>query len=245
MSTPESLTIHLQSLSTICPYSSATEHDFLVAAGTGQLSKDLVSLYLSQDRLYAAHAYPRFIGQLLAAIPFSSLHAIDSVQELHNRRILNILSYSLQNVVREVGFFGEVAAKHGLKLDGWRERKATRDYTATMAAVGSSGSLDDGLIFLWAMEKVYLDSWKHVRSLLGTSTETSPTTAVIQEFVDNWTNPEFERFVNNLGDLVNSLDIKPDSEAYSRAEEIWARVVELEKDFWPSGEGELAILRIQ
>ncbi len=156
MSAPESLTIHLQSLSTICPYSSATEHDFLVAAGTGKLSKDLVSLYLSQDRLYAAHAYPRFIGQLLAAIPFSSLHAIDSVHELHHRRILNILSYSLQNVVREVGFFGKVAAKHGLELDGWRERKATRDYTATMAAVGSSGSLDDGLIFLWAMEKVRL-----------------------------------------------------------------------------------------
>lgn len=155
MSTSETLTQHLRSLSTITPYSDATEHRFLVSAGTGKLSKELLSLYLAQDRLYAAHAYPRFIGHLVASVPFSSLHPLKSAQEQHNQHLVRVLSYALQNSVRESNyFFIEVAEKFGLQLEGWRERKATRDYMDSMAAFASWGGLADGLVFLWAMEQV-------------------------------------------------------------------------------------------
>lgn len=154
MADKTSLTSHLLALSTPTPYSAATEHKFLTTAGSGLLPDDDLSLYLSQDRLYAAHAYPQFIGLLLASIPFSSLHDLHSPQEKINRRVLELLTYSLQNVVRETSFFVETSEKYGLRLDGWKERKATRDYTAEMIRIGASRSLQDGLIFLWAMERV-------------------------------------------------------------------------------------------
>jgi thiaminase len=150
-----SLTKHLVSLHSIPrPYTAATEHPFLSAAGNGTLSDSLLALWLSQDRIYAAHAYPRFIGLLISKIPFSSSDALDSQEELKNQKILKILAFSLDNVVREAAFFRETSEKWGLDMECWKERKATRDYTAEMAKASSYSSLEDGLIFLWAMEKV-------------------------------------------------------------------------------------------
>ncbi|PIL23360.1 hypothetical protein GSI_14671 [Ganoderma sinense ZZ0214-1] len=241
MSVP--LTTHLVSLSTPRPYSAATEHAFLAAAGTGTLSAPLLSLYLSQDRIYAAHAYPRFLGQLLARVPFSSLHAPDSREERFNSEVVGVLSDALLNVRREVGLFEEVERKYALpSFTGWKERKATQDYTAEMARVGALGSFEDGLVFLWAMERVYLDAWKYVKQLLSHKLgqgEPSPVLLAVQELVQNWTSPEFEKFVDGLADLVNRLDISQMSTASNRTEEIWARVVELEEAFWPVGGEEL------
>ena len=163
----QTLTQHLQSIPTQTPYTAATQHPFLVAAGTGKLSKDLLSLYLSQDRLYAAHAGGRFVGQLAAAVPFSSLDKLNSEREQFNQRIIRLLAYCLQSCVRESHFFFvEVAEKYGLDLDGWHERKATRDYMDAMAAAGSLGTLEDGLVFLWANERVRVDEMSICRSTL-------------------------------------------------------------------------------
>ena len=59
----------------------------------------------------------------------------------------------MQNVVREVGFFGDTAKQYNLKIEGWKERKGTRDYTAEMARLATA-SLEENMVFLWAMEKV-------------------------------------------------------------------------------------------
>ena len=91
---------------------------------------------------------------MLAAIPFSSLDAPELQRERANRDIVRVLSGALANVVREVEFFGEVAAEYGLSVQGWRERKGTRDYTAEMARIGAEGRIEDAMVFLWAMEQV-------------------------------------------------------------------------------------------
>ncbi|KAH9852208.1 heme oxygenase-like protein [Lenzites betulinus] len=240
MSVP--LTAHLASLSTPRPYSAATQHPFLTAAGTGTLPPALLSLYLSQDRIYAAHAYPRFLGQLLARVPVASTDAPDSPAE----RLVGVLADALQNVRREVALFGAVEREEAHALPpfmSWRERKATRDYTAEMARVGALGTFEDGLVFLWAMERVYLDAWSYVKSLLpGQTADEGPALIAVRKLVDNWTSPEFVEFVDGLADLVNGLDISPGSPAYVRAEGIWARVIELEEAFWPVGGEELAVL---
>ncbi|KAI0356009.1 heme oxygenase-like protein [Trametes cingulata] len=234
MSVP--LTQHLVSLSTPRPYCAATEHAFLTAAGTGALPLQLLSLYLSQDRIYAAHAYPRFLGQLLARVPFSSLDAPDSPEERFRNEIVGALADALQNVRREVAMFAEVERTYGLDFAQWRERKATRDYTAEMARVGALGTFEEGLVFLWAMERVYLDAWSYVKSLLhNATTGTGPALPAIKQLVENWTSPEFGKFVHALSDIVDRLAIVPGSPTYLRAEEIWARVVELEEAFWPEG----------
>lgn len=150
----ESLTAHLVSLSTTPTYSAAIEHPFLISAGNSSLKDSLLALWLSQDRTYAAHAYPRFIGSLIANIPFDASHSLSSSEEALNQRILKVLVYSLDNIVREIEFFKQTAEQWGLDMETWKERKGTRDYTAEMARIAGNRRIEDGLIFLWAMEKV-------------------------------------------------------------------------------------------
>lgn len=147
----DTLAKHLRSFPTAVPYTAATQHPFLASAGQLAIKPDLLSFYLSQDRSYAAHAYPRFIGTLISRIPFDST---SPEQAKLNQRILSLLVFSLTNVVREVNFFDDTAKECGLDLEGWKERKGTKDYVAEMARVASLGTLEDGLIFLWAMEQV-------------------------------------------------------------------------------------------
>jgi thiaminase len=149
-----SLTKHLLTLQISPPYSLATQHTFLTQAGKGNLPHSRLALWLSQDRIYAGHAYPCFIGALISRIPFHQADAIFGPKEQHNQKILTILVKCLDNIVQEIGFFGEVAGKWNLNMEGFIERKGTRDYTAEMARISSSGSFTDGLIFLWAMERV-------------------------------------------------------------------------------------------
>ena len=44
--------------------------------------------------------------------------------------------------------------------------------------------------------------------------------------------------------VTPSLEIAPKTPAFTRAEEIWARVVELEEAFWPVGGDELTLLAV-
>ena len=149
-----SLTQHLLELKTSVGYSAAIDHPFLQNASLGTVNHDLLGLWLAQDRLYAAHAYPRFIGSLISLIPFHASHAIGSDEENHTNRILDVLTFALTNVIREVNFFKDTAREWNLKIEGWGERKGTRDYTAEMARVTGGSGFVDGLVFLWAMEKV-------------------------------------------------------------------------------------------
>ncbi len=150
------LTNHLSTSSK--NYTEATEHPFLRAIADGTAPIELLSLWLSQDRIYAAHAYPRFIAHLITHIPFSSSDSIASPRESANQHLLRILSFCIQNVVNEAQFFLRTAEKYGLDLDCWAERKETKAYVETMLRVGSECTLEEGLIFLWAMEKVRFSS---------------------------------------------------------------------------------------
>lgn len=218
------LTTHLASLREDL-YSVATRtHPFLAAAGSGKLPASTLGYWLSQDKIYASQAYPKFIGHTIAGIPYE-----DATREALNKRVLSILLFSLQNVVREVGFFGETAQQYGLKIEGWKERKGTRDYTAEMARLASA-SLEENMVFLWAMEKAYLDVWTNVKSGLGAS---SISGQPINDLSENWTCEEFVKFVDDLGDIVDDFDIQPDSASWKRAEEVWERTIELEASFWP------------
>ncbi|KAM6503372.1 heme oxygenase-like protein [Amanita muscaria] len=238
-----SLTQHLLSLSTTAPYSAAVNHPYLKAAANGTLNHNLHALWLSQDRIYAMHAYPRFIGALITKINFSSAHTVSSNGERFNQRILTILASSLEAVMKEGQFFINTAQKFNLPLDGWRERKATKDYTAEMCRVSTSMNIEEGLVFLWAMEKVYFDAWSNVNNGLSAVAETNEAKQCVAPFAENWSSPQFAKFVDSLADLVNSLDIKPGSETWYNAERRWNRVVELEVEFWPT-EGEEVSQRI-
>jgi hypothetical protein len=89
---------------------------------------------------------------------------------------ISLLSFSLSNVKRETDFFVQTALEHGLDLrpngfmpvinegNGLGEYKeVTRSYVDLLWGVGAGGSLEEGLVLLWAMEKVctvYQYGWK-------------------------------------------------------------------------------------
>ncbi|KAG1798360.1 uncharacterized protein BJ212DRAFT_1505058 [Suillus subaureus] len=115
------ITHHLKDQSNLKPYySAATQHEFLTAAGTLSLSPGRLALWLCQDRIYAAHAYPRFIGLLISKIPFDG----PAVEEELNRETLALLTICLEGIIREVAFFEGVAKEWSLDINGWMERKA-------------------------------------------------------------------------------------------------------------------------
>ncbi|KAF9467727.1 heme oxygenase-like protein [Collybia nuda] len=235
-----SITTHLLSQSTKPSYLEATSaHPFIASAANGTLSNDLLSFWLYQDRIYAAHAYPPFIGSLIANIPFdrTSQPNVDA-----SKRILDILNFSLQNIVREVEFFENTATQWGLRTDGWKERKGTRDYTAEMARISRSGSVEEGLLFLWAMERIYLDAWMHVHNKLTSDPQTT-TPSPVMVFATNWSTPEFQSFVIDLGNLVDDLYQNGGPKMWKRAEDIWQRTVELEEAFWPVNGEEVEFTR--
>ncbi|KAF9043504.1 heme oxygenase-like protein [Hymenopellis radicata] len=233
-----SLTQHLLSLDPSA-YTAAVKHAFLQQAGDGTLDHSRLGLWLSQDRIYAAHAYPRFIGSLISLIPYSASHAIGSPEEKLNQRILDILVISLTNVIREVNFFEDTAKRWALKIEGRPERKGTRDYTAEMGKVAHGTSIVDGLVFLWAMEKIYLDAWTGVHESLAMVEKTTSTQTALAVLSDNWSCPEFVEFVDKLTKVVDDLGVTPGSAEWKRAEEVFHRTVELEEGFWPSDNEEL------
>ena len=51
---------------------------------------------------------------------------------------------------------------------------------------------------------MYTDAWAHVKKLLAESKEESPATEAIRTLVNNWTNENFTKWVDDLADLVNS-----------------------------------------
>ncbi|KAG6900288.1 hypothetical protein C0993_000261 [Termitomyces sp. T159_Od127] len=187
------------------------------------------------DRIYASQAYPRFAGALISHIPFQPAVLNASGTPDHSQRILKILVYSLQNVVREVEFFDDTAKKWGLNLAQWKERKGTRDYTAEMARISGTGKVEEGLLFLWAMEKVYLDVWSTVDEAL-TLANCPP--SALRSLAKNWSTAEFKAFVDDLASLVDDIYRNLDSNAWIVAEDVWRRVLELEEDFWPGSKEE-------
>ena len=107
-------------------YIKATQHEFLTLAGNGKLPLDRLALWLSQDRIYAAHAYAKFIGSLTARIPFRTEDHSTGDAEKKNQEILRVLSFCLTNIVQEVNFFKDTADAFGMDLDGWKEREGLR-----------------------------------------------------------------------------------------------------------------------
>lgn len=150
----------------------AIEHPFLTAAGKHELGKDKLSEWLTQDRIYALCGYPKFIAQLILALPLSSTRAQRSSQSL-----LGLFSFALSNIDREVGFFDSLGPRYGLdlefspppplsstnsislgKLQGRLVKPTTKAYVdlliATGAEAGRNGDLAEALVLLWGMEKV-------------------------------------------------------------------------------------------
>jgi hypothetical protein len=137
-------------------FKNATRAVFLERAGKGTLSKSILQKWLSQDRLYA-QAYIRFASLLLANIPLPP--TIDP--EHVNEKLVDLIIDSITNVRRELKFFEDVAGRYELDVEGRETSQGVKLYRALFFETGEAieaGKLPfvDGLVLLWATEKVFI-----------------------------------------------------------------------------------------
>ncbi|GJN90641.1 hypothetical protein Rhopal_003653-T1 [Rhodotorula paludigena] len=228
----------------------ATQHPFLAAAGKHELSSAKLSEWLTQDRMYALHGYPKFIASLISALPLSS-----PAHQTASQSTLSLLSYALSNIYREVGFFDSLSPRFGLnlatrpataaggadRLEGALMRTETRAYVNLLIATGAEagrngGGMEEGLVLLWAMEKLYNQAWIFAASHKPTEPRATDerTSAALAELIDNWTNEEFAEFVKRCEEAVEGLQLREGTEEWTRAEEMFKYTLYLEQRFWPA-----------
>ncbi|GAA5983146.1 hypothetical protein JCM10908_000172 [Rhodotorula pacifica] len=236
----------------------ATEHPFLNAAGRRELTREKLSEWLTQDRFYALHGYPKFVASLIAALPLAS-----PAHQTQAKDTLALLAYALTNIARETEFFDslpprflvdleadpspeerDVRFKTNLgNLQGKMMRPTTRAYVDLLISTGAEagrigGGMEEGIVLLWTMEKLYNTAWRYAASLSPVpSSSRNPsdprTSAALDELIDNWTNEEFDEFVRECEREVDKLELQEGTEAWDRAEEIFKYVLYLEQRFWP------------
>ncbi|TNY19705.1 hypothetical protein DMC30DRAFT_417647 [Rhodotorula diobovata] len=224
----------------------ATEHPFLAAAGKHELSSEQLSTWLTQDRCYALHGYPKFIASLISALPLSS-----PAHQSASQSTLALLSYAMSNIHREVGFFDSLSPRFGLdlarrpgaqqagSLQGGLMRVETKAYVDLLIATGAEanrngGGMEEGLVLLWTMEKLYNQAWLFAATHSATPSATDEkTSAALTELIDNWTNAEFAEFVAKCEEAVEKLQLEEGTPEWDRAEEIFKYTLYLEQRFWP------------
>ena len=238
-------------------FRAATQCVFLRAAGEGAVGKEVLSQWVSQDRLYA-QGYIRFVGQMLAKMRLPNTAGTGTLQW----RVTDILISGLTNVRRELGFFEDVGKRYELDLetpwqgeDTFGPTPTTKSYLDMFINASSAGtSLLEGMVALWATEKCYYAAWlyalhctpkqPHRRPNPGDQEPIDPLLsdadggALRKEFIPNWTSDDFGNFVHQIGALVNELaDVEKGKgmleEEKKRCEEIWKQVLWLEERFWP------------
>ena len=220
----------------------ATRAPFLVAAGTGKLSKALLSKWLSQDRLYA-QSYIGFIGSLIARVDLPYAHISEKASSLR-WRIVKMLSSSLENIHRELKFFEDVAKRYDLNLEfpspphvSFTADTATKQYIDLFRAFWTDPTMTllDGLVILWATEYCYLTAWRYAATHLNPGRRGDLDGGALRnEFIPNWTSQGFENFVDEIKDCTNLLSQR--EEAGNRIEvfkAVWAHVLGIERRFWP------------
>ncbi|KAK8114754.1 uncharacterized protein PG998_000699 [Apiospora kogelbergensis] len=242
MSSHKSITAHLlHHPDTAELYRKATQCRFLELAGQGRLPKDALSQWLSQDRLYA-QAYCRFIGGLISRVQLPLSSATEAGRTT-SFRILLMLQTALSGVTTELQFFETTAMEYELDLaamEGGQEFEANQVTKACIdlfdsytAEAGKGRSLLQGLIMLWALEKVYLDAWTFAKEQVAGCTALDGG-ALRNKFIPNWAGDQFGAFVDQIQECLDAYapEATP-SDVDQIAMDAWKEILVLEEGFWP------------
>ncbi|KAI2471227.1 heme oxygenase-like protein [Annulohypoxylon bovei var. microspora] len=242
-------------------YQRATQSEFLSLAGQGQLPPEILSQWLSQDRLYA-QAYVRFAGGLISRVQLPTKINDRQTSKTLQWRILSLIQTALAGVTRELQFFEETAKKYGLDLEAlgpvaegrnlsnksasFAPTKVTQDYIDLFDSFAAqprgdlSKTLLDGLVLLWTTEKVYLDSWTYAKQQASGDADTKGDLdggALRKEFIPNWTSEEFQAFVNECRECLDAYaatQVEDTEEVIAAGSMVlFKKVLVLEESFWP------------
>lgn len=254
------LTNHLLSVNED-QFTRATQSKFLQCAAAGTLPKATISHWLANDRLYML-GYIRLSGELLRILQLPSKPTGSKDAGATEVQLLDWLVDALVNIRREERFFMDVAERYGLDVDitdpggitvrGDRKLEGLKRFEKLFGSLTTGNANNallpwlEGAVLFWATEKVYFEAWTWAKGQAEGSSSKSLDTdedkgAMRKEFIPNWTNQEFIKFVNTLESLLNEgvqqaigRDEKRKEQIVKRAEHIWEQLLDAEEAFWPT-----------
>ncbi|TGJ87971.1 hypothetical protein E0Z10_g765 [Xylaria hypoxylon] len=233
-------------------YQRATQSPFLRLGGQGRLPREVLSEWLSQDRLYA-QAYVRFIGALVSHVKLPIDVDARGTNPTLQWRILTLLQACLAGIMRELQFFEETASSYNLDLAAVAPGEYTFGLNATTKGYielfdsfaarsqeESPRTLFDGLVVLWATENAYLAAWTYATQQ-SSSTDFEKDLdggALRKQFIPNWTSQPFHEFVKEIQECVDAYAESQTGEDNTDARFVTAaamvkKVFVLEEGFWP------------
>ncbi|KAF2253683.1 heme oxygenase-like protein [Trematosphaeria pertusa] len=241
-------------------FARATQSRFLAHAASGKLSKPLISHWLANDRLYM-QGYIRLTGSLLRTLQLPAKPTPSKAAGGIEVRLLDWLVDALVNIRREERFFMDVAERYGLDVDltgedgvsvrPERKIAGLRRFEELFGGLttGRQGSSLlpwlEGAVLFWATEKVYFEAWSWAKGQAEGAAgkaceEDEDGGAMRREFIPNWTNGEFIRFVETLEGILNEgvqevvgRDERLKKEVEDRAAAVWRDLLGAEEAFWP------------
>ncbi len=157
-------------------------HPFLKEIARGELPEDTFNFWAKQDYIFVREA-ERFIGILIAKAP---------------RYLQPPLIMTLNGLENELKMFEEYASKSGFSLENVERSVICGAYIDFLLTTAYNEDFNCGFTILYGAEKAYLDSWLSVKKQVKGETP-------YIKFIENWTSPAFEKYVNWLGDELNSL----------------------------------------
>lgn len=216
----------------------ATQHPWLRLAGQGKLSSENQLAWLKQDRLYALNYVP-FIGRLVAKIEIPTTADRTSTIEW---KVADTLIEALVGIKRELAMFEDLLRDHFSWGQSSNEEvqpaAPTKEYRKLFFdASEPKVSLLIGLAALWATEKCYLEAWRFAGSQQHSAQDGKGEKNPVRDIlIPNWTSSDFEKFVDTIGDLVDEYSAQESvsPEQMTELEHMWRKLLEVEKDFWPS-----------
>ena len=90
------------------------------------------------------------------------------------------------------------------------------------------------------LKQAYYTAWSYTKSHLPTdlTNSTQPKQKALLKFIDNWTNDEFKKFVDECKEVFDGLEIEPGTEIGNRCEDVsLIFVLFLSKDLEGVGRG--------
>ncbi|KAJ3148345.1 hypothetical protein HDU86_007454 [Geranomyces michiganensis] len=206
------------------PYAAATRHHFLSrVASAGEAGDVAFDRWLGQDFHFVV-AYLKFIAALLARAPAENLG--DRAQPI----ITGFLT-AIENISKEAQFFRSAAGEMCIPLSYSASSltPTTARYIEFLDRVASEATWAEALLVLWAVERVYLDSWTFAAEAMPLKK------GKYERFVRHWANAEFAAFVQWLEEIA---DAELRGALTPEMDELFKNVVELEIAFWDSAVAE-------
>lgn len=184
-------------------------HRFLNMTADGTIPDGTFKTWMRQDYIFVRDAIP-FIAVLLAKAPV----------ELRPN-----LTQVLPALDNELKLFRQNAEAHGVNLDDVQPAPTCHAYLQFLMATAYGRSFEEGFTVLYAAEKAYFDSWMEVKKHLKGE---SPW----QSFIDNWTSPAFQQYVEWLAATLDDLAKGQPQATLDRMSELFEMTARYEYLFW-------------